>query len=139
MNDDNTRKLFKRFKFLNKKNMPEGFQCGDGWYTLIYNMCKELKDADPPDNFYITHIGEKYNELDVHTKNGVMRTRVVIDDFNTASLDICDNCGNDRDLEMCDKCTVPVIEYPDPEPENEEEDDSNTNSGCGSCSSCGSP
>lgn len=122
MNKENTRKLFKRFPFLKKTDLPDGFGCGDGWYTLVYDMCKELKSVNPPDDFTITKIAERHGELEVHSKNGVMRTRVAIDEFNTVSIGICDECGNDRDLEKCDKCTVEVIEYPDPE---EDEDDSN--------------
>ncbi|KKL64330.1 hypothetical protein LCGC14_2166150, partial [marine sediment metagenome] len=84
MNKENTRKLFRRFPFLKKDNLPDGFESGDGWYSLVYNMCKKLKSVNPPDDFVVTKIAEKYNELEVHSKNGVMRTRVVIDEFNTA-------------------------------------------------------
>lgn len=142
MNADNTRKLFKRFSFLNKANMPNGFECGDGWYKLVYDMCKELKAVGPPADFHITHIGERYGGLDVHTKNGVMRTRVVVDEFNTTSIELCHDCGNNRALEKCGTCTEPVIEYPDPEDDNDEEDDNSVtcNSGCvpgsGACSDC---
>lgn len=136
MNKDNERKLFKRFKFLNKQTM-ESIACGDGWYGLVYDMCKELKTAGPPDDFYITHIDERYGGLDVRTKNGVMRTRVVIDEFNTLSIELCDECGNNRDLEMCDKCIVPVIEYPDPDDDDSEDADDPCNT-C-SCDPCECP
>jgi len=109
--------------------MPNEFNCGDGWYSLVYNMCKEIKASNPPATFYITHIGERNGGLNVYTKNGVMRTRVIIDEFNTTSIEICDGCGNDRDLEMCNKCTIPVIECPDPE-----ENADKTENECNTCS-----
>jgi hypothetical protein len=130
MNDKNTEKLFKRFPFLKKHCLPEGFECGDGWYKLVYNMCKELKTVNPPSEFVITKVAEKHGELEVHSKNGAMRTRVVIDESNTASIEICDGCGNNRDLEKCDKCTMPVIEYPDPE----EDEDDTAQAQCSNCS-----
>ena len=122
MNEENNKKIFKRFKFLNKKIMPDGVKCGDGWYKLVYDMCKELKDAEPPKDFVITDIYEKCGELRVHTKNGVMKTRVIIDEYNTLSLESCDECGKDKDLQSCEKCTVPEIDYSDPE-ENAEGDE----------------
>jgi len=136
MNDENTKKLFKRYKFLNKKTLPDGFECGDGWYKLVYDMCKELKSVSPPADFVVTKIAERYGDLEVHTKNGTMQTRVIIDEYNTQSMEICDECGKDKDLQSCDKCTVPEIDYSDPEEETEE-DDSNQSSNCssGSCSS----
>lgn len=130
MNDKNTKKLFKQFKFLNKKNL-ETIDINDGWYKLIYNMCKELKTNIPPDNFIITYIGEKDGGLRVHSKNGIMKTRVIIDEFNTASLVICSSCGNDRELEKCDKCTEPVIEETEEEEKDSDECESCSTNPCG--------
>jgi len=142
MNDDNTRKLFKRFSFLSKANLSDGFGCGDGWYKLVYDMCKSLKEVNPPNDFAIIKIAERHNELEVHSKNGVMRTRVVIDEFNTASIEVCAGCGNNRDLEQCDKCIVPVIEYPEPEEDEQTQCTNCSTDPCacpaGGCSSCSS-
>lgn len=137
MNEDNERKLFKRYKFLNKKSL-DSIDCGDGWYKLIYDMCKELKVANLPANFVVTRIMEKYGDLEVHTKNGTMQTRVIIDKYNTLSMELCDECGQDKDLQSCDKCTIPEIDYSDPEEDEETEDDENECSGCGN-SSCSCP
>lgn len=129
MNPDNERKLFKKFKFLNKKTLSS-ISCGDGWYKLVYDMCKELKSINPPDDFYITHLAERYGELDVHTVNGVMRTRAVIDEYNTLSVNLCDECGFDRDLQKCDKCTEPEIDYSDSEEDEEEDEGDNSQTSC---------
>jgi len=138
MNNENTRKLLKRFKFLNKKHLPS-IDCGDGWYSLVYDMCKELKDTNPPDNFIITKIMEKCGNLKVHTKNGTMPTRIILDKYNTLSMETCDACGNDKDDQACPKCEVEEIDYS----EQEDEDDQATTatpccSGNGTCSSGGS-
>jgi len=116
-------RLFKKFKFLRKKELADGFECGDGWYTIIDNMCCELRahKMTKPD-FVITKIYDKYGDLMVHSKNGNNATRSIIDGAIELSMEICDECGNDKDLEQCEKCTVPVVEYPDPEDKEEEED-----------------
>jgi hypothetical protein len=134
MNTDNIRKIYKRFRFLNKNIMPS-IDCGDGWYTLLYNMCKDLKSVNPPNEFMITKIAEKYGDLEVHTKNGNMRTRVILDQYSTKSMEICDECGNAKDLEMCDKCKVPEVDYSSQD-EGEIEDINSQSDSCGdSCAS----
>lgn len=133
MNKDNERKIYKRFKFLNKNALPS-IDCSDGWYKLLYDMCKDLKAASPPPNFVITKIAERYGDLEVHTKNGNMRTRVILDQYITESMDICDECGNGKDLEMCDKCKVPEVDYSSQD-EGEVEDINPQSNSCGTCAS----
>lgn len=60
MNTENTRKLLKRFPYLYKgywgsirtSCMPFGFECGDGWYHIIWQLSlaveEELKQAGVP-------------------------------------------------------------------------------------------
>lgn len=108
-------------------------ECGDGWYKLVYDMCKDLKDANPPIDFVVTKIAEKYGDLEVHTKNGTMRTRVILDQYNTQSTEICDECGNEKDLEMCDKCKIPEVDYSTSEDSDDDEDDGSSTSCGGSC------
>jgi len=132
MNDNNTRKLYKQFKFLNKKTLPDGFECEDGWYALVYNMCKELKECAPLD-FVITRVMNKYGELEVHTKNGNMPTRIVLSAYRSDSMDICDRCGNDKELQSCDKCTVPEVDY---STDDDEEDDNGQETLCSGGGSC---
>ncbi|KKM65212.1 hypothetical protein LCGC14_1493630, partial [marine sediment metagenome] len=132
-------RLFKKFKFLRKKEMPNGFGCGNGWYTIIDDMCCELRDNKMlRDNFVITRVYDKYGDLSVHSKNGNNATRSIIDRAIDISMEICDECGFEKDMEKCVKCIVPVVMYPEPEEEDEEEDDSPQ---CGACSSssCGCP
>lgn len=118
MNKKTLNSLKKKYNFLSGIDTMD---CGDGWKKLITTMCKDLNALPPPETFYITHIENKYDHLDVRTKHGNMRTRMVIDEHNTLSMDLCDGCGKDRDLESCDKCEVEVIEYPDPEEEDKED------------------
>ncbi len=139
MNTKLSNRLFKKFKFLRKKEMPDGFGCGDGWYNIIHDMCCGLRDNKMlRDTFVITKVYDKYGDMSVHSKNGNNATRAIIDEAIELSVELCDDCGKEKDLEQCGKCTVPVVVYPEPEEEDEEEDDSTQ---CGSCSSgtCGCP
>lgn len=143
MNTKLSNKLYRKYKFLRKKEMPT-INCGDGWYELVNNMCSALQKEDPPKDFVITAIYEKCGELRVHSKNGAMKTRVIIDEYNTVSLDTCDECGQDKDLESCSKCKVPVVVYASEEEEGCKCEDGNCScdpddSGCcgGGCSGGG--
>lgn len=137
MNDDNTKKLFKQYKFLNKKNLTNGFECEDGWYKLVYNMCKEIKASNPPKDFVVTKVAERFGDLEVHTKNGTLQTRLIIDEYNTQSMELCDRCGNNKDDESCDKCKVPEVDYSVKEDEETEEEESGCGSGGCSSGQCG--
>jgi len=75
MNRENTEKLFNDFpeffddrkKGLMVSLMGFGFECGDGWYDLIYNLCKDIK------KWYMTHESRHYDEEyeKYETKKGI--------------------------------------------------------------------
>jgi hypothetical protein len=49
MNKENTKKLLKRFEFFHPKKplteslMAFGFECGDGWFDLIWELCEKIE------------------------------------------------------------------------------------------------
>ena len=107
MNPENTKKLFKSYKFLKKSNLPNGFVCGDGWFNLLNAMGQDLKALDLPQGFAITSVFDRHGKLDVHTKCGNLQTQVAIFKYTEESFDICDACGNNKDLQSCAKCKSP--------------------------------
>ena len=114
-------RLFKKYKFLRKKEMPNGFMCGDGWFKIIDGMCKELSSAYLlPDVFVITKVYDKHGNMAVHSRGGNNVTRMIIEDTCELTEEICDACGNQKDLEQCPKCTVPVIIYATDEEEKQD-------------------
>ena len=125
-------KLYRKFKFLKKKLMPN-IDCGDGWYEIIHNMCVKLDDIEKPDEFVITKIYDRYGDMDVHSKFGNNATRFAIEDFKDESTKICNACGNDKDLEKCDKCTVPVVDY---SAQDDEESDDADHCACNDDGNC---
>ena len=104
-------KLFKKYKFLKKKEMPSGFQCGNGWVSILEDMFKGIQDVNPPEDFVITLVEERYGALKIHSKNGNNRTRMVIEDAQDIAVNLCDECGNDKDKEQCPKCTHVAVNY----------------------------
>jgi hypothetical protein len=106
-------RLFKKYKFLKKSEMLGGFQCEDGWFPVLEDMFKSIQDSNPPDNFLVTLVEERYGTLKVHSRGGNNRTRVIIEDAQEVANDICDRCGGQKDDEGCDKCKQPVVNYDD--------------------------
>ena len=117
-------RLFKKYKFLRKKELAGGFECGDGWYQIIDDMCKELRASSMlRDDFVITKVFDKYGDMYVHSRNGNNATRSIIEDAIELSMEICDACGQNKDLESCPKCTIPVVNYDDDDTDEESEED----------------
>ncbi|MFA5024185.1 MAG: hypothetical protein WC523_04475 [Patescibacteria group bacterium] len=112
MEDKELKKLFKKFKFLKKKTLPEGIKCEAGWNTIINNMLQSISDSNPPDTFIITKIFSKISKLNVYTSGGNNTTRFAIEEAIELSEDTCEFCGNLKELQMCEKCKdpEPVVE-----------------------------
>jgi hypothetical protein len=107
MIEKDLKKLFKKYKFLKKKTLPDGVQCGTGWNSIITNMFQALADTNPPDNFVVTKVFSKVDTLRVQTTGGNNSTRFVIDEAIEQSEETCEACGNLKELQKCDKCIEP--------------------------------
>lgn len=131
MNDANTEKLIKAFpEFLGIPKSPKegamyfGFECGDGWYQIIYDMCTEIvkiaKEHNillgPSDNFeelglYVVQIKEKFGTLRVYTSGTWDAIQEVIDKAEMLSGITCEGCGLEGSRRsrawiqtLCEKC-----------------------------------
>jgi hypothetical protein len=71
MKKENDDKLCKEFPELFKDRhapathtaMCWGFQCSDGWFDIIYNLCKKIKELDPDGVVVATTVKEKFGGL----------------------------------------------------------------------------
>lgn len=135
MNETLTKRLIKKFKFLKKKSLPNGFEFEDGWYQIFHDLCKTIDKCNPPDDFVVTKAFEKHGRLHVYTVFGNIKTRSAISDFEEAFYETCDRCGNNKNLEQCDKCTVPVIDYSSSDEDDQDQSESTCQGNCSS-SSC---
>ena len=122
MNDKHTKKLledfpemFKHREDLQASLMAFGFECGDGWFDLVYELCKQIKDCYKgviPEEFYVTQVKEKFGGLRFYISGAPMAVHDMIDQAEKKSFAICEHCGQPgkyRDdlpwiLTLCDSC-----------------------------------
>jgi len=69
-----------------------GFECGGGWYELIYNLCKELMSVPQPAPL-AEQVKEKYGTLRFYVDNATDEHHKIIDHYEHLSAKTCEVCG----------------------------------------------
>lgn len=117
------KKYPKIFVDRNKSEMEScmhwGLAIGNGWYSLMDNVCKNIQhhidnppyERDEEKNCYrpakkmicsqvvAGQVKEKFGGLRFYTSGGDEYTRALIDDAESLSYDICEQCGRmDNDV-----------------------------------------
>ncbi len=127
MNKENTEKIFNDFPefFDNRKKglmlslMGFGFGCSDGWYDLIYNLCKDIKtwfinnesnhltgEDDEgkyilerkkgiQPQFQVQQVKEKFGGLRFYIGSAPQAVHDMIHKAEAESYYICERCGLD--------------------------------------------
>tara|TARA_Y100001937_G_C7037036_1_gene292874 strand:+ start:275 stop:706 length:432 start_codon:yes stop_codon:yes gene_type:complete len=104
--------LFKKYpKIFRQKDLPKqetamcwGISCGDGWYTLLDELCGDIKnhiqnvnrnnpDAEPL-VCEAVQVKEKFGSLRFYTQGGDDYTNGLIGFAESISSHICSECGN---------------------------------------------
>ncbi len=100
-------------------NLHYGFECGDGWYALIDELCAKLTElidkkpnvADYDIDFYATQIKEKYGTLCFYMSVSTDQMDKLIDEAEAKSITICEVCGKPGEISQgpwyevrCDGC-----------------------------------
>jgi hypothetical protein len=129
MNEEHTKYLFETYKFFrydewkdNRKEairytlMPFGFECGDGWYTLIKCLCESIQNEldnlkwnrdyakekgedttdpkyNPIDNYTVIQVKEKYGTLRWYDSGFNDRIDGMTSMAEHMSSYICEECG----------------------------------------------
>jgi len=104
MNKKNTKKLFDEFDFFKPNRsiteglMAFGFECGDGWYKLIYKLCKDIQkelDKNPKlkHHFEVLQVKEKFGGLRFYYQGGNDKIYKLSSLAEQKSYQICDECG----------------------------------------------
>jgi hypothetical protein len=107
MNIQNSQKLFNDFPHIFKPNRPPqqglmcfGFDCGDGWYDLIYKLCEDITthltenpDVNPVE---ATQVKEKFGGLRFYIWGGDSHISDLIYKAEHRSYDLCEICGKDQ-------------------------------------------
>lgn len=94
--------LFNDFEFFHPERsirsglMCFGFECGDGWYELIRELCEELKELIPEDaeeEFEVVQVKEKFGGLRFYTNWATEEMYEKIEEAEGKSFKICEECG----------------------------------------------
>lgn len=100
MNKENTLKLFNDFpKLYCGKDLPQtenlmcfGFECGDGWFEIIYDLSKTLSEKAP--NCIAVQVKEKFGGLRFYTNENNLEGEKAIDEAERKAESTCENCGS---------------------------------------------
>jgi hypothetical protein len=100
LNEENTKYLFDNFKFFRPKNpdslMIYGFDCGDGWFPLIKELCEKLGRLRMP-NFEVVQVKEKFATLSFYVTGVPERydkvVNLLIGNATRKSAKTCEDCG----------------------------------------------
>lgn len=122
MNSENTDKLYNDFpelyrghtKSVRESAMPWGFECGNGWFQLIYNLSKEITDFCKKKGIEIPEVmqvKQKFGSLRYYYEGSVTEIDLMIEKAENDSLTTCEFCGQPGVLRrggwlevLCEKC-----------------------------------
>ena len=79
-----------------------GFECNDGWYELIDELCADLQtltDQGHP-QLKMMQVKEKFGALRFNAPGGSDAQKSLIRAAQQKSLTICELCGNPGSLDM---------------------------------------
>ncbi|MDE7253819.1 MAG: hypothetical protein K2O32_12870 [Acetatifactor sp.] len=131
MNRELEKRLAEEFEFMRRGPLSEdgidnlynafGIETGDGWYQLLYDMCREIaivfETAEKPVTIEMVQIKEKYGTLRVYYnlegENDVARKiSDITQKYEDLSETVCEECGREGTLRtdlpwiqtLCDTC-----------------------------------
>jgi len=98
-----------------------GFECGDGWYTILENLLEKINNIQNKFNINnpsekmdikITQIKEKYGGLRFYMGGATTEIFNLIDEAEDLSYKTCETCGSIEDIgqtegwvvTICKKC-----------------------------------
>jgi len=122
MTPDLEKKLVEKYpKIFSQKDLPPnqslmcfGFECGDGWYDLLDDLCGKIQAYVDEGNYSqieATQVKEKFGTLRFYINGGDDYIWDVIEKAEVDSAHICEQCGAPGKVRgkgwlftMCDLC-----------------------------------
>lgn len=134
-------KLAEEFEFMRREPLSAdgiidnlydafGIDTGDGWYQLLYDMCREiveiLEREEEPVHMVVDEIKEKYGTLRFYYRfkapgrEDVRQTiSAIVQKYEDKSGEICENCGSEGTVRtdpswiqtLCDACYSDCITW----------------------------
>lgn len=77
-----------------KTCMHWGCECGNGWYDLLYKLCEDIEAAEPPEDFKIEQIKEKFGGLRFYYISGNAEISSLVNAAESNSYKICEGCSS---------------------------------------------
>lgn len=77
------------------------FQCDDGWYDLIDNLCHDIQEYIDKNNvkqIEATTVKEKFGGLRFYTDHADEHIYKLIEEAERKSFEICEHCGSTKDV-----------------------------------------
>ena len=78
--------------------MAFGCECGDGWFHLIDEACKQIMETNPPKDVYFVQIKQKFGELVLYISYYTKEIEEIIDKFEYESNYVCEMCGTKENV-----------------------------------------
>ncbi len=115
MNNELTEKLYTEFPRLyhghtkspEESSMCWGFECGDGWFELIYNLSRDLTrylEKHPTLDFEVMQVKNKFGSFRYYVEGGDENTHKLIEDARERAKHVCELTG--KEGRMC----TPAVE-----------------------------
>lgn len=94
MKDKNTKKLLKKFPHIFNKDFS--FECNDGWFDIIFDLCRELQREVEISNcpqVVALQVKEKYGSLRFYIQGGNGVVDEIIRKYEIISSKTCEFTG----------------------------------------------
>jgi len=100
MKREKQEELFKAFpnlysghnKSIRHSLMGFGFECGDGWFDLIYKLSQKISMQFP--DVKAVQVKEKYGGLRFYVSSAPDQIFDLIEEYEKTSLTVCEQCGS---------------------------------------------
>lgn len=106
MKEELEQRLMDEFPFMEARNLwdgeslnyPIGCECDDGWFDIIYNLCREIDNLYKSKNkdsgqLRVEQVKEKFGGLRFYVGNYIDGVMEIIDRYETLSYKACEKCG----------------------------------------------
>jgi len=110
------KQLFEKYpKLLKRRNLTYGFECKDGWYWLIDNLCDTIQtyiDNNDINQVEVSQIKQKFGGLRFYTNGADDLIYGMIWFAEHLSYKICEKCGKPGEIRnermfietLCEEC-----------------------------------
>jgi hypothetical protein len=109
MTSENTKLLYNKYPLIfqdHNKSMKEtamcwGFECSDGWFNLIDNLCDKIQTHINENNVQqviATQVKEKFGGLSFYYHGGDDYIRNLVHNTERESYSICERCGTKENI-----------------------------------------